>query len=94
MALERLRIESFRCLPSAELSAHASLNIIAGGNGTGKTSLLEAIYILGRGRSFRAPRLSGVIADHQDTSVVFGEISDPDARLGIQIGLLPLCSQL
>jgi DNA replication and repair protein RecF len=85
MALERLRLESFRCLPSAELAAHPSLNIIAGGNGTGKTSLLEAIYILGRGRSFRAPRLSGVIADGQDAAVVFGEITDPDARLGIQI---------
>ncbi|MGI9331195.1 MAG: DNA replication/repair protein RecF [Gammaproteobacteria bacterium] len=85
MGLERLRIESFRCLPSAEVAAHASLNIIAGGNGAGKTSLLEAIYILGRGRSFRAPRLSGVIADGQDAAIVFGEITNPEARLGIQI---------
>jgi len=85
MALERLRIESFRCLRSAELAAHSSLNIIAGGNGTGKTSLLEAIYVLGRGRSFRAPRLSGVIADGQNSAIVFGEIKSPDARLGIQV---------
>ncbi|MGA2562231.1 MAG: DNA replication/repair protein RecF [Steroidobacteraceae bacterium] len=53
MSLAELRLEDLRCLHSAELQLDARLNLISGDNGSGKTSLLEAIYLLGRGRSFR-----------------------------------------
>jgi DNA replication and repair protein RecF len=53
MALAELRLEDLRCLPNAHLELDPGLNLITGDNGSGKTSLLEAIYLLGRGRSFR-----------------------------------------
>src|ERR1700683_2752927 len=53
MSLAELRLEDLRCLPRAQLTLHPRLNLITGDNGSGKTSLLEAIYLLGRGRSFR-----------------------------------------
>jgi DNA replication and repair protein RecF len=53
MSLAELRLQDLRCLQSAELQLDARLNLISGDNGSGKTSLLEAIYLLGRGRSFR-----------------------------------------
>ena len=53
MSVAELRLQDLRCLQSAELQLDARLNLISGDNGSGKTSLLEAIYLLGRGRSFR-----------------------------------------
>ncbi|MGH8495480.1 MAG: DNA replication/repair protein RecF [Gammaproteobacteria bacterium] len=54
MTLERLHGRNFRCFASFELLPDPRLNVIVGLNGAGKTSLLEAIYIVGRGRSFRS----------------------------------------
>ncbi len=53
MSLAELRLADLRCLRAAELSLHPRFNLITGDNGEGKTSLLEAVYLLGRGRSFR-----------------------------------------
>ena len=56
MSLERLGIEDFRCIERAELEFDPRCNLISGQNASGKTSLLEAIFFLGRGRSFRTNR--------------------------------------
>jgi DNA replication and repair protein RecF len=53
VSLAELRLADLRCLRAAELSLHPRFNLITGANGEGKTSLLEAVYLLGRGRSFR-----------------------------------------
>jgi len=53
MSLIELTVEDVRCLQRAELSLDPRRNLIWGSNGSGKTSLLEAIFLLGRGRSFR-----------------------------------------
>jgi DNA replication and repair protein RecF len=56
MSLQRLGIEDFRCVERAELEFDRRCNLISGQNASGKTSLLEAIFFLGRGRSFRTNR--------------------------------------
>jgi len=56
MSLQALGLRDFRCIESAELELHGRCNLISGGNASGKTSLLEAIFFLGRGRSFRTAR--------------------------------------
>ena len=43
MPLAELRIKNLRCIESAELEFSPDLNLIAGENGAGKTSILEAI---------------------------------------------------
>ena len=53
MSLLALEVEDLRCLSKTRLELHPHVNLITGANGAGKTSLLEAIYLLGRGRSFR-----------------------------------------
>jgi DNA replication and repair protein RecF len=56
MSLQRLGIENFRCVERAELEFDRRCNLVSGQNASGKTSLLEAIFFLGRGRSFRTNR--------------------------------------
>ena len=58
MPITSLHITDFRNLEDVELAPCAQgLNIITGDNGSGKTSLLEAIHYLGHGRSFRTSTL-------------------------------------
>ena len=51
-----LCVTHLRNIESAYLKFDAHLNFIVGANASGKTSLLEAIYLLGTGRSFRAAK--------------------------------------
>jgi DNA replication and repair protein RecF len=56
LRLERLVVRQFRNLPEVELGLGAGVNWIVGENGAGKTALLEAVYCLSRGRTFRGRR--------------------------------------
>ncbi len=54
MTLQRLQVRQLRCLDAVDLELHPQSNFLYGLNGAGKTSVLEAIYLLSRGRSFRS----------------------------------------
>lgn len=56
MSLYALKGRDFRLFTSLQMRCHPDVNLITGPNGSGKTSLLEAIYLLGRGKSFRTAR--------------------------------------
>ncbi len=89
MPIAELQVDRLRCLDQLKIEPHPELNIIAGANGAGKTSLLEAIYLLGRGRSFRSPRPAAVVQTGAPTATLFCRLSgkeEPDPRLGISIG--------
>lgn len=90
MSLGQLSIQNLRCLRQAELDLHPGRNLITGPNGSGKTSLLEAIFLLGRGRSFRTRNSERLITHGESRMVVFGRTVPPEdpgvARvLGIQV---------
>ena len=81
MILTELTVRDVRCIEQAELSLHPGRNLIWGGNGSGKTSLLEGMFLLGRGRSFRTRNSERLIRHGQEQLVVFGrtESSGPEA---------------
>jgi DNA replication and repair protein RecF len=81
LSLRRLQVTDFRCLQSAVLDLDPRFTLISGSNASGKTSLLEAIYVLGRGRSFRTRRLEHLIRHDCERFVVFGEIETSDRRI-------------
>jgi DNA replication and repair protein RecF len=86
MPLAELRIENLRCIQSAALELSPDLNLIAGENGAGKTSLLEAIFLLGRGRSFRTRNSERLIRHGQGRLTVFGRTDDaPPKMAGVEI---------
>jgi DNA replication and repair protein RecF len=72
MILSELTVRDLRCIEQAELSLHPGRNLIWGGNGSGKTSLLEAIFLLGRGRSFRTRNSERLIRHGQERLLAFG----------------------
>jgi DNA replication and repair protein RecF len=86
MPLAELRIENLRCIESASLTFSPELNLIAGENGAGKTSILEAIFLLGRGRSFRTRSSERLIRYQQPKLTVFGRTDDlVPQQAGIEI---------
>ncbi|ROU01008.1 DNA replication/repair protein RecF [Marinobacter sp. R17] len=74
MALLKLQTQQFRNLAPVALSFSPSVNLIYGANGSGKSSLLEAIAYLGLGRSFRVNRHEAVVHHGSESLTVFGEI--------------------
>lgn len=77
LTLDRLVLIDVRNISKLEMAPTRHLNVIAGNNGQGKTSILEAIYILATSRSFRtsklpellrhgtaAARLGGLFSEH------------------------------
>jgi DNA replication and repair protein RecF len=73
MPLGWFRAERFRCLSGVELELDSGANLFVGPNASGKTSLLEAVFFLSRGRSFRSRRRDALIAHGQDAFVVSGQ---------------------
>lgn len=80
--ISRLDVLRLRNLSEVRITPAENINIVSGDNGSGKTSLLEAIYLLGLGRSFRSQKLEPLIQDGQEECVVFGELQG-----GVSIGL-------
>lgn len=85
MALGSVRIENFRCIETAELEFDPATTLITGPNGSGKTSLLEALFVLGRGRSFRTARLDAAVRHGTDALRVVGTIHQDGRALSMGI---------
>lgn len=81
MQLTRLEVRDLRILRSVALRPHPILNVIAGRNAAGKTSILEAIHVLGTGRSFRSRDVEPLVRRESTELSVYGEVLDPAGTL-------------
>lgn len=80
MRLTRLDVQNLRCLAEVRFEPVAGLNLVTGGNGAGKTSLVEAIHLLGYGRSFRGRVRDGLVRSGQPALSVYAEWQDGQGR--------------
>ena len=87
MLVAALEVRHFRNLTQAVLQCSPGLNLIIGSNASGKTSLLEAVYCLGRARSFRTRQLQELIQWGADAFQIVATMRDRAGQRSIPIGL-------
>lgn len=75
MHIRHLSISNVRNLESSSLDFSPRLNIIYGPNAAGKSSILEALYLLGNGRSFRTSKHNKVITDNEQQLTLFSKLN-------------------
>ncbi|MGF1870955.1 DNA replication/repair protein RecF [Photobacterium indicum] len=86
MALTRLIVKDFRNIEACDLALSPRFNFLVGANGSGKTSVLEAIHYLGHGRSFRSHLTSRVIRHEQQELFIHGRVLT-DNQLELPLGI-------
>ncbi len=84
--IRRFKVSNFRCLEAVDLELSPNFNLIHGANASGKTSLLEALAYLGRGKSFRGAATPKLIRHGTGEFVLFGETggNGRHQRLGVR----------
>tara|TARA_R110001583_G_scaffold55816_5_gene169289 strand:- start:10480 stop:11709 length:1230 start_codon:yes stop_codon:yes gene_type:complete len=82
MSVAKLITHNFRNLTNAVISFHSKLNFFVGDNGSGKSSLLEALFFLGHGKSFRTSKLDALVC-HEKTNFVVSIKDSNNCQLGL-----------
>jgi len=72
--LNQLILTNIRNLEALDLRFGPQFNVFVGANGSGKTSLLEAIYLLGVGRSFRASSMRQIISFGKEQCLIRAKV--------------------
>jgi recF protein len=88
MSLVKLDIYHVRNIQTLSIQPGPFINLIVGDNASGKSSLLEAIYILGRAKSFRSTSIKSVINLHHEHLIVSAQTQSKElgnTHLGIQL---------
>ncbi len=88
MSLAKFEVCNVRNIKRATVVPSPRVNLIEGENASGKSALLEAIFLLGRGSSFRTSQLHQVINFDADALMVTGQSlqqTGTRVQLGIEI---------
>ena len=84
--LQQITCSSFRNLENPTWQPGPGCHLVLGANGAGKTSLLEAIYLVATTRSFRTAHLSDCVRHGDSEFHLQGEV-EGDQRVRLGIGL-------
>ena len=85
MPVERLAIQQLRNLMAVDIDPSPDVNLFYGENGSGKTSVLEALYILGLGRSFRSHKHKSLINQDCSQFTVFSHLDTQAEKVPLGI---------
>ncbi len=86
MRIKQLELNDFRNFHKASLKLSPGFNGIYGANGAGKTSILEAAFCLGHGRSFRSRHAEPLIKRSAEEFLLFSRLNNEDDR-EVSVGL-------
>jgi DNA replication and repair protein RecF len=85
--VRRLVVRDFRNIREARVDLHPGLNVFTGRNAQGKTSLLEAVGVVARGRSFRTERAPALIRRGTDALRTSAEAGDEGGFVQLEVGI-------
>lgn len=85
MYLKKLELLSFRSYEKKEFNFSNKINLVWGGNAVGKTNLLEAIYLLSLGESFRARKIDEMVRFGNEWGRVGGLVEDGEGEKELEI---------
>ena len=85
MTIRRFKAERFRCLASTDVELASDYNVVFGDNASGKTSFLEALAYLGRGKSFRGAPTHAVVQHGCKDFVLFGRVEKDGREIGVGV---------
>ena len=89
MHVRWIELVGFRGYTSLTFAPEPGLNVLVGRNGQGKTSLLEALYVLLTGRSFRTAKLADCLGwDAGGRATVAGELAAGSRARDVRLELL------
>ena len=87
MWIKRIKIKNFRNYKEQEIKLEKNINIFYGENAQGKTNIIEAIFLCGLGKSFRAKKDFEMIKLNEENAVVEIEFEKTDRNGKIKIQL-------
>lgn len=85
VVLRRLSATGFRNLDDAPLELGPGANLVLGPNGQGKTNLLEAIFVLSTGRSFRGAGVRDMLGPGRRSLRLVGEVAEPAGTVTLAV---------
>jgi DNA replication and repair protein RecF len=87
--VRRLRIHDVRNIQDETVELHPGLNVFFGRNAQGKTSLLEAVGLVARGRSFRTDDAPSMIRRGAESLVARADAGEDAGTLALEVALQP-----
>ncbi len=79
MTLEHIHILDVRNISEAKIEFSDRLNVFYGNNGSGKSSVLESIYLLSSAKSFRTRQITRIIKENKNKLTLFGKLVTVDS---------------
>ncbi len=89
MQLVDIHLHNFRAIKQTTIHFAPQRTIIVGDNGTGKTTILEAIHLLAMGRSFRTSKHAQLVQESSDGYRVMANLKNESRSLTLQAAGLP-----
>ncbi len=89
MSLQHLQLRNFRNYSELQLTLSDEITVLTGKNGIGKTTVLEAVSILGSGRSFRNGKNQDFVKSGEDTAFVSGDILHSGLTTQVKVRVYP-----
>lgn len=88
MIFEFVRIRDFRNLEAVDISFSPRLNVLIGENGQGKTNILESLFLLTQGDSFKYSDNETLINQNSNQAFLSARVSQNDLNYQIKMNLL------
>ena len=85
MRIKKLKLNNFRNFAEGEVAIGEGTTVLYGGVGEGKTNLIEAIFLLSVGRSYRTSETQQVISWGKNEAVVRGEGTDAAGGMAVAV---------